>query len=112
MNKLEDGVKTVCDLELRDANEIHALFASDHDGAGVIREELEELKDAMDGVEAYWDELWDCIKNDRDVEAYVSAGGLYDEAIHAAMEAIQVAAMAQKFTASQDARNDKGRKTV
>ena len=107
MKKLLDDISVLIEGELLSANKTFPMFASDHEGAAVILEEIEEVKEALCGVEAYYAELWDSVKENRDVEARVCAGGLKHEAKNVAAEAVQVAAMAQKFIDSQDIRYEK-----
>lgn len=109
MKKLLDNVRALTEEELQDANKKFPMFSSDHEGSAVMLEEIEEVKDALQGVEAFYAELWDSVKNNRELEARVSAGGLKGEALDLAAEAVQVAAMAQKFIDSQDIRDEEVR---
>ena len=69
-----DAALALITAELSRAREKHHAFHSGHEGYAVIREEL--------------DELWDAIKRDKQ---YLRYSGL------AAYEAVQVAAMAVRF---------------
>lgn len=107
MKELLNEMARLCEGELQRANKRFPMFASDHEGAAVVLEEIEEVKEALCGIEAYYAELWDSVKENRDIEARVCAGGLKKEAKNVAAEAVQVAAMAQKFIDSQDIRDEK-----
>lgn len=103
MNKTMEGVKRLADQELNMANEQYPLFASNHEGIAVIREELEEAEDDMESMFRYFKQMWGQVKADIDIsenqehikDDYVFALG--GSAIHCACECIQVAAMCEKI---------------
>ena len=95
----------ICDAvekEYEEANKKHPMFGSMYEGVSVLREEIEEVKEALQGVDTYYDALWDAIRNNRKDESIRLAGGLEKEALEVIEEAIQVAAMAEKYVSSLD----------
>ena len=81
--------------ELFFANQKHPLFNSQHEGAAVISEELDEAWEDLSACIGIFRALWANVR--RDENANIPAGILRKKAIDAACECIQVAAMAQKF---------------
>lgn len=90
--------------ELERANKVHPMFASDHEGESVIREEMEEVIDSMKQVGEHFAKVWKAVKEDsqKDAADNVSLMRLY--ASCAAAELIQVIAMCDKFEKSQEGR--------
>lgn len=76
MDVITKDVRALAKKELAAANRRFRMFASPHEGYAVIREELDELIDEVRKL-------------------------IYDVAIHAAVEAIQLAAMVKKYERSQ-----------
>lgn len=104
MNKTMECVKKMVDQELKMANEQYPLFASVHEGAAVILEELEEAEDEMNKMKEAYSTLWDCVKENISLEDKYFFGdndkpadGLKKYAINCACECIQVAAMCEKI---------------
>lgn len=95
MIKLLEKVKTLTDEELKLANEQHPLFASNHEGSAVIREEVEEAEDEMTKIRYYNGLLWNDIKENENVKD--DADAIRKHAILCACECIQVAAMCEKM---------------
>ena len=102
MNAVKSDVEKLVQKELESANRRFPMFRSDHEGAAVIFEEIEESKANQLNVELVFSHLWKGIKKDRTDMNLMN--GLKREAINLACEAIQVAAMAQKFINSQKVR--------
>jgi hypothetical protein len=109
MNAVKSEVEALVSKELASANEKFGPFNSAHEGYAVIKEEVEEAQENFDNVKIALDELWKMVKgnvpiiqliinyeNDSFDRYHIEA--LKSEAINAAVELIQVAAMAQKFT--------------
>ena len=103
MNAVESDVEKLVQKELESANQRFPIFRSDHEGAAVILEEIEEAHSEMIDMELNYKSLWKTIKeNFINTASYAEL--IFDDAINLACEAIQVAAMAQKFIDSQKER--------
>ena len=104
MNAVKEDVEKLVQKELVSANQRFPMFRSDHEGAAVILEEIEETHSEMLDMELNYKSLWQTIKeNFINTASYAEL--IFDDAINLACEAIQVAAMAQKFIDSQKERN-------
>ena len=103
MNSVKQDVEKLVQKELESANQRFPMFRSDHEGAAVILEEIEETRSEMLDMELNYKSLWQTIKeNFINTASYAEL--IFDDAINLACEAIQVAAMAQKFIDSQKER--------
>lgn len=103
MNAVKADVEKLVQKELESANQRFPMFRSDHEGAAVIFEEIEETEHELNEVRFAFKEMWRSIK--------LNTGGIpfcevvLKRSLNLACEAIQVAAMAQKFIDSQKERN-------
>ena len=98
MNAVENDVRALVDKELAAANERFPQFHSQHEGWAVILEEVNELSAETALVEKTANELWEHIKSNKPSGLIeYDADWVRRYAINAACEAIQVAAMCQKF---------------
>ena len=95
MNVVENDVRALVDKELAAANERFPQFHSAHEGYAVIREELEETEEKVEMSKKYLKFLWDSIKMDGKTKWAVEY--MKELSINAACEAIQTAAMCEKF---------------
>ena len=95
MNAVENQVRDLVKIELAAANERFPQFHSAHEGWAVIQEEVDELKEDMDRINGRITSLRARVRFNNSCEELVSR--IYDDAINAACEAIQVAAMCKKF---------------
>lgn len=95
MNAVENDVRALVDKELAAANKRFPQFHSQHEGYAVIQEEVDELKEDTNRINGRTACLWDMVRFNNSCEELVSR--IYDDAINAACEAIQVAAMCKKF---------------
>ena len=95
MNAVENQVRQLVEVELAADNVRFPQFHSTHEGYAVILEEMEETKDQLAAAERFLSYAWDRVKNDTKAREQVDYVKLF--AINAACEAIQVAAMCQKF---------------
>ena len=103
MNAVKSDVEKLVQKELESANQRFPMFRSDHEGAAVILEEIEETHSEMLDMELNYKSLWQTIKeNFINTASYAEL--IFDDAINLACEAIQVASMAQKFIDSQKER--------
>ena len=98
---LRDTNKAMKD-ELVRANLSNPLFRSDHEGLGVITEEMFEAHEAGGKAQTLFAQMSACIFEDNHDSAVRKAKRLRDRALYAACEYIQVAAMAEKFTISKE----------
>ena len=104
MSTIKSGVEKLVQKELEFANRKFPMFRSDHEGAAVIFEETEEAESEMRGVNRHFASTWYSVKNNERIKAYSYINKLKNSAVNLACEAIQVAAMAQKFIDSQKER--------
>ena len=95
VNAIENDIRALVDKELAAANERFPQFHSEHEGYAVIKEEVDELKEYTDLINNRMIYLWAKIRFNNSYEELVPR--IYDDAINAACEAIQVAAMCKKF---------------
>lgn len=95
MNVVENDIRALVDKELAAANERFPQFHSAHEGYAVIQEEADELKEATDKVIGRMVSLWSRVKYGNDPERLLQM--ISEDAVNAACEAIQVAAMCKKF---------------
>lgn len=100
MNAIETQVRELVATELAAANRKHPPFHSQHEGYAVILEEMQETEEAIRLAKIDLEIAWRNIRDD--IGAEVEICGLKERAIHAACEAIQVAAMCQKFLDMED----------
>ena len=85
--------------ELDRASKIHgAVFASAHEGFGVIAEELQEVGDELEIAEGNLSTMLAFIHEEDSQRIADIADCLRDAAVNAAAELIQVAAMCEKMT--------------
>ena len=101
MKELVEKVKVLVAEELKNANKKFPMFSSMHEGYAVIKEELEESKHELNCIELDLCEAWGNIKENRRNSTLQCIESLKIDALNLAAEAIQVAAMAQKFIDSE-----------
>lgn len=102
MNAIENQVREPVAVELAAANERFPQFHSAHEGYAVIREELEETEEKVEMSKKYLKFLWDSIRMNGKTKWAVEY--MKELSINAAYEAIQVAAMCQKFLEMEEKR--------
>ena len=104
MDVVRKDVELLVEKELGAANKRKPLFNSSHEGYAVILEEFEESKECIEYIGIDLNCLWDCVKNDNvnDFDTFERLNRIKINSISLAVEAIQVAAMAQKFIDSKD----------
>ena len=96
MNAVSAEVKALVYKELESANERFPQFHSPHEGWAIIREEVEELRQETEDVEEALNILWERVRYNMQSHPRFPTK-IKERAIAAACEAIQVAAMAQKY---------------
>lgn len=98
MDHILPGVYALQLQELDTIREKHgAAYHSLHEGFGVLMEEVEEVKEALEDVELATDRLWRITRHDMPHLVYGCANQIAHYAANAAAEAIQVAAVARKI---------------
>ena len=95
MNAVENDVRALVDKELAAANKRFPQFHSAHEGYAVIKEEVDELKEATDKVIGRMVSLWATVKYGNDTERLLQM--ISEDAVNATCEATQAAAMRKKF---------------
>ena len=103
MNVVENDVRALVDKELAAANERFPQFHSQHEGWAVIQEEADELKEDMDRINCRIASLRARVRFNNSCEELASR--IFDDAVNAACEAIQVAAMCKKFLEMERQKN-------
>ena len=93
MTKMTEIEKLVQE-ELKEANEIHPQFASDHEAYAVVLEEFEECEEELAACKRQLGAIWEQTKNDVNNHALYTY--LKQHAIRLVQEAIQLAAMCDK----------------
>lgn len=104
MEKLLKDVRAMAREELERANHEFPPFASDHEGYAVILEEFEEMNEEVEATRRTLPSIWRAVKADAAGDAknvLIAARGAF---LRAAAEAIQAAAMCEKFMRSQEQR--------
>lgn len=109
MNEIKSEVENLVQKELESANQKFPMFRSDHEGAAVIVEEIEEAEYEFECIKDRFQELWRAVKCNTTSEWISEINTvIVNRAVNLAIEAIQVAAMSQKFIDSQKVRNSSG----
>ena len=91
---MNDVIQLV-DKELEDANKKFPLFRSPHEGYAVLMEEFDELGEDVDRLANDLNTLWTRVRANSPAGNITTT--IYNAAVLAAVEAIQVAAMAKKY---------------
>lgn len=95
--KIRPAVEMLAEMEKRDANRKFPLFHSLHEGYAVLLEEIEEAREALNFAEGSLSMLWAHVRDNNAGRALEFAGRIREHALDLAAEAVQAAAMAQKF---------------
>lgn len=95
MDAVRKDVEKLVAKELESANKKFPLFHSLHEAAAVILEEVEEQGEATAYMQCAYKNFWHMVRSDMDVRE-ADLLEVRDGAVCAAVEAIQVAAMAEK----------------
>lgn len=95
MTYMKNYVEYLAAAELNRANELHPAFASAHEGWAVLLEEIRELSSETHAIEEMHQLVFADVMQDRSARDGIAC--VYETAIRAACEAIQVAAMAKKY---------------
>ena len=100
--KIRPAIEKLAEMEKQDANRKFPLFHSMHEGYAVLLEEVEEAREALTRTEISLSALWAHIRDNNAGRALEFAGRVREHALDLAVEAIQAAAMAQKFIDSAE----------
>lgn len=95
MNAVSEDVEKLVEKELASANKQFPAFASEHEAWAVMHEELDECREEFERLTWQDGFLWRCVKDNRNADGLVKEMRVAAEML--ACEAIQVAAMAQKY---------------
>lgn len=99
MTTIVQAVNLLVSDEYDRAAKLHgAVFASPHEGYGVIAEEVQEAGDALELAEAVMRRMLLAIREEKPSAIIDLADYIRDTAVNAAAECIQVAAMCEKMT--------------
>lgn len=102
MEKLLKDLSVMARDELERANHEFPPFASDHEGYAVILEGFEEMNEEVEAARRTLACIWRAVKTDAARDAknmLIAAKGTF---LQAAAEAVQAAAMCDKFMRSQE----------
>jgi len=99
---LEAELERLAVAELEQANKKFPLFASDHEGYAVILEEFQESEEEVNRARFRLNRLWESVRADEAQTEYIRH--IRKSMLKAAAEAIQTAAMCEKFIQSQEER--------
>ena len=102
MSEIKSEVENLVQKELESADQKFPVFHSGHEGAAVICEEIEEAEHELKEMQFEFKEMWRSIKLNTGGTAFCDA--ILKRSLNLACEAIQVAAMTQKFIDSQKER--------
>lgn len=97
MKELLSSVSKLADEELKRSYEKFPKFNSPHEGYAVIKEEIEEHEDDTHDIFGNLCGLWNSVKENDSESCLNSITEIKKFALNAAAEAVQVAAMAQKY---------------
>lgn len=100
--KIRPAIEKLAEMEKQDANRKFPLFHSMHEGYAVLLEEVEEAREALNFAEGSLSMLWAHIRDNNAGRAPEFAGRVREHALDLAVEAVQAAAMAQKFIDSME----------
>lgn len=100
MADIKQEIEKLISKELEMAITKFGLFRTHHEGCAVLREELEETVDKLVEAKNYYDGLWDYVKSDMHPHALDFAKIIKGELIEVIKEAIQAAAMCDKYVMS------------
>ena len=106
MEKLKNQIETLAKEELERANEKFPLFHSDHEGLGVLEEEVVEADYEWRCVNSDFIDFKLNVFHDMEIDKIINIENLKIHAINACAETIQVIAMCDKFIDSKVDKNE------
>ena len=102
MKELINGVKPLIKEECERGIDNHGYFNSDHEALGIIWEEVTECNTENERIRFCFDAFMETVFNDIDELKNDRVSKLHDAAVMCACEAIQVAAMCEKWFEGKD----------
>ena len=90
-------LKPLVEHELKRADGVNPQFHSGHEGYAVLREEYQETSEELELMKHHLSGLWMSVRQNRPDSAKDHVECLKDKAMNVAAEAIQVAAMCDKY---------------
>lgn len=103
MDVIRGDVRKLVNKELNAANKRFRPFASPHEGQGIVREELEEVEQALMPLEVHIKKrMWNAVKANETI-SQEELHEIREMAVHLAVEAIQVAAMVKSLSTASTA---------
>ena len=106
MEELKIEIKKLAEEELERANEKFPLFHSDHEGLGVIEEEMFEVDVEWKCAKNFFDDFSIDVFTDEEIGKIIDIQNIKESAINACAEMIQVIAMCDKFIDSRVERDE------
>lgn len=96
MKQLIEEIKTLVSEEVERANKKNGPIKGTHEAYGLLKEEIEEMRDEDKDMRIYLGKLWQSVKEDSLYDISVYANTIEEAAILCAAEAIQVACVARR----------------
>ncbi len=106
MENLKVKIKELAEEELERANEKFPLFHSDHEGLGVLEEEMFEVDVEWTCAKRSFDDFSIDVFTDEEIGKIIGIQNIKETAINACAEMIQVIAMCDKFIDSRNERDE------
>lgn len=101
-------IEDLIEKELKRSTEKHNhRFCSSYEGYAVIKEEIEELEENLAKLNERFSDLWGCIKSANLEKQARNLGAVKINVLKLIKEAIQIAAMCDKFRLSRGNLNNK-----
>lgn len=94
---MKDKIEQLIAAELKSANEKFPPFASRHEGAAVLLEEVEEACQEVEALGSHYNMFWLYVKVKGEPGELHDLVKMREKAVRLAGEAIQVAAMCDKY---------------
>ena len=109
MRRLTDPLDALATIEAEHARRTHGPdYASHHEGFGVLAEEVQETDDELRTMQRHIEHLLREVRAENSEGIRLTLGAIRQDAVRAAAEALQVAAVCEKFARSceTDERSD------
>lgn len=106
MNEIKNLIKTLIQIEYKNANKKFPMFSSLHEGESVLREEIEEVGEYYKFIIKTYYELWHNVRANDIKAALEDVESIKNIAEYLIKEVAQVAAMCEKIKGSIEDKND------